>query len=292
MTEQYITAYSIAGVGLRQYTPWEQEISEEFIPFVKESDAECDYEVKFRIVDKLAEPFGRLAFSNQAFYVYVDENGNSIRYFHNDREDGSAYMTSQMDQERKCVLIECIPENLSRFGTSSKDFFGIGLERLLLGKDALVLHASCVDTPYGGILFSGPSGIGKSTQADLWCKCGQGRLLNGDRPILRKMEDRWRAYGSPYAGSSKCHVNECCGIRAIVLLKRASVCEIRRLSGAEMFRRVFAGMTVNNWDYEYVMKASELTMQLIREVPVYELACTKEQEAVQILQEQLEGGEC
>lgn len=290
MAGYYINVYSIAGIRLRQCTPWKQEITEEFFPFLERTTTEWDYEVEFRQVEKLSAVSGEQLFANKVFCVFKNENGDSFRYFHNDRKDGSAYAVSIMDRKRKRILVECLPECSERFGASKRDFFCMGLEQILLLEEALVIHASCVDTPLGGILFSGPSGIGKSTQAELWCKYGQGRLINGDRPILRKVEDSWRAYGSPYAGSSKCHVNEYCSIKTIVLLKRAEECVIRRLSGAEKFRRVFAGMTVNNWDKEYVIKASELTMQLICEVPVYELACTKDENAVRVLQEQLEGG--
>ena len=45
------------------------------------------------------------------------------------------------------------------------------------------------------IAFSGPSGVGKSTQAEIWKQCFQADILNGDRALLRKADQGWKAYG-------------------------------------------------------------------------------------------------
>ena len=105
----------------------------------------------------------------------------------------------------------------------------------------MILHASFVSTRYGGLLFSGVSGIGKSTQADLWQRYEGAELLNGDRTVLRRMDGVWTAFGSPYAGSSNCFVNESRPVRAIVLLSQGSACSLRRLSPAAAFRGLYAG---------------------------------------------------
>lgn len=56
----------------------------------------------------------------------------------------------------------------------------------MLAKDAMVLHCSVLKVKSGVILFSGPSGIGKSTQAGLWTKYRKARVINGDRTLLKK----------------------------------------------------------------------------------------------------------
>ena len=145
-----------------------------------------------------------------------------------------------------------------------------------------------MDTPLGGLLFSGPSGIGKSTQAELWQQYGGASLINGDRPILSRDELGWHAWGSPYAGSSRHFVNGSCVLRAVVLLKQAKSCTLRRLPGAEAFRRVFAGTTVNSWDKSSVQKVCRMAEQLVSELPVYELSCTPDRAAVELLRAELE----
>ena len=157
----------------------------------------------------------------------------------------------------------------------------------MIRKERLCFHAACVQTPLGGILFSGPSGIGKTTQAMLWEKYRGARQINGDRPILQKDADRWLAWGSPYAGSSDCHVNENCPISAIVILRRAQTCSVRRLPLPEAFRWIWMGSTVHSWDAQFVETASNLVMDIIDSIPVFELACTPDENAVYCLEREL-----
>lgn len=117
------------------------------------------------------------------------------------------------------------------------------------------------------------------------------RLINGDRPILSRNENGWLAWGSPYAGSSRVHINASAPVRAIVLLRQASENALRRLAGREAFIRVFAGVTVNSWDAWCVNRACDLVTELMTAVPVYELSCTPTKEAVELLYAALTGGE-
>lgn len=154
----------------------------------------------------------------------------------------------------------------------------------------MMLHSACVDTPLGGLLFSGPSGIGKSTQADLWCRYAGGRLINGDRSILYRTDGGWKAYGSPYAGSSKCYVNESCRVRAILFLQQSSECRLRLMDTAEGFRRIFSCLTVNSWDSWFVSKACDFALEIAETMPVYEFSCTPSRNAVEMLRERLSSG--
>lgn len=65
----------------------------------------------------------------------------------------------------------------------------LGLERLLLSRQGLLLHASFIRWQDRGILFSAPSGTGKSTQADLWVRHRGAEVINGDRAALRRSAD-------------------------------------------------------------------------------------------------------
>lgn len=78
----------------------------------------------------------------------------------------------------------------------SADMFDI-----LAGYGQLVLHSSYVLPPNGkAVLFSGPSGIGKSTQAALWQRYAGADVINGDRTLIRT--DDLTANGVFYSGTS------------------------------------------------------------------------------------------
>ena len=76
-----------------------------------------------------------------------------------------------------------------------------GLFDILADAGMLVLHSAYIVTRRGeGILFSGPSGIGKSTQAALWQRYGAAQTVNGDRALVRP--DTGTVSGVMYAGTS------------------------------------------------------------------------------------------
>ncbi|MCQ2492827.1 MAG: hypothetical protein MJ087_07305 [Lachnospiraceae bacterium] len=208
--------------------------------------------------------------------------------YYKTHEEQEIYALSTIDFTNKIVSILFLKGYEDYFKNTEKCFYHSQWERVFIEEDRMILHSSCVDTPYGGILFSGPSGIGKSTQSDLWINHEGAKLVNGDRPIIRKTADVWYAYGSPYAGSSRCHINEKTPVCAIVMLRQAKENSLRKLSLREAMMAVYQNLTIYTWDQVFVEKALDLTTSLIQDIPVYELGCLPEQSAVEVLKQELE----
>jgi hypothetical protein len=74
-------------------------------------------------------------------------------------------------------------------------------------------------------------------------------------------------------------------VTAIVILRQARENTLRRLRGAEAYRSVWSGVTVNSWNRAFTEKACDLVLALVEQVPVYELACTPDLRAVEILEQ-------
>lgn len=163
-----------------------------------------------------------------------------------------------------------------------------GLESLLLAHDGLMLHAAFVRCMGKGILFAGPSGIGKSTQAGLWQRYMAAEILNGDRAALRCEKGIWKAWGLPFAGTSRIFRNESAPISAVVVLRQAKENRLRALSPREAFSYVFPELSLQRWDAPSVDKALKLLLELSAAVPVYLLECLPEESAVRLLRETLE----
>lgn len=233
---------------------------------------------------------GEVVFRNVDFSVY-EYQGEYFR-LHNDRLNGyKPYACSFCDAPSGTVHMRYL-EGCSAGMLEMKNWLAdSGFEELLLSRKRMILHAALIDTQYGGILFSGPSGVGKSTQADLWISHAGAALINGDRPILGKTEAGWIGYGAPYAGSSRCYVNRNVPIKAIVMLQKGPECVLRRMEPKEALRGLYPEVLLNSWNPEYMVRASELIDALIRTVPVYQLICTPDIRAVEILKEELEKGD-
>lgn len=118
------------------------------------------------------------------------------------------------------------------------------LERVLIHKDSFVLHSSCIEYNKQTILFTAPSGGGKSTQADLWKKHKDVQIINGDKNIIGLSNSKWYSYGIPFSGSSEYCINKTYPIKAIVILDKGKVNDLHRVD-LEGFSRLFSQVTVN-----------------------------------------------
>lgn len=70
----------------------------------------------------------------------------------------------------------------------------LALQTALLPAGGLVVHASC-GVLDGAWLMPGPSGAGKSTAARAG---GFERVLTDEMVVVRRQDDGWRAYGTPF----------------------------------------------------------------------------------------------
>lgn len=65
----------------------------------------------------------------------------------------------------------------------------------------LFFHAAQIAVKETGILFTAPSGTGKTTQAKLWEKYRGARRICADRTLVRRLPEGWRTFGYPLDGS-------------------------------------------------------------------------------------------
>lgn len=166
----------------------------------------------------------------------------------------------------------------------------LALEEPLLWKDAFLLHASLIRWKGEGIVFSAPSGTGKSTQAELWERWQNAEILNGDRALIRQKEDGFHVYGSMFAGSSKICKDESARLSAVVILEQAETNTLRRLSGRDAFIRLYSQILQNPWNPDYAKRLSQKLESLIQELPVLLLRCRPDRESTEIVKEYIQSG--
>ena len=162
------------------------------------------------------------------------------------------------------------------------------LERPLLRRDCLVLHSSCVATERGSILFTAPSGGGKTTQSEFWRDFCGAHIVNGDKNALgRKPGGGFVTYGLPFSGSSPDCLNENHPLRAVVLLGKGPRDELVRLNGRG-FVQLFSQIVQHPWDADYMERVLSLAQALCEEVPIYFYSCTRTPQAALTLRDALE----
>jgi hypothetical protein len=279
-----IYEYQIGGCGVRLDIPVHMR-EDQFQLFTGRCETEVT--VNMQSTSYLEKPPGTdLACEADAVYSEYFQDGAYIRTFH-----GSGVTMPYAVLEYKSPYYwECryLEDYVSHFQNVHSCFAHIAFEKILLVQGALILHASLIRWKNEGILFTGRSGIGKSTQASLWAQEAGAEILNGDRTILKKTEGIWQAYGSPYAGSSRIWKNEKAQVKAIVTLEQGRDCSVKRLSGGQAFRCLYAGMTLNTWNPTFMDKAITMISSLGIEIPVYRLTCTPDGRAVKCLMAELQ----
>lgn len=166
-------------------------------------------------------------------------------------------------------------------------FLVLGLPEFLAEYRALLLHASLIRQEDRGILFTAPSGTGKSTQAELWEKYHEAEILNGDRALIRKLDTGYWVYGSPYAGSSYLYKNEKAPLKAIVVLRQAQNNRLVPLHGKQAFLHLTSQMLLCRELPTVMNRQLDALMDLMTQVPIYLLECRPDQEATDILYEAL-----
>ena len=72
------------------------------------------------------------------------------------------------------------------------------------------------------------------------------------------------------------------------MLSQAPENRIERLGAMAAFSRLYSQITINRWDRAFTTHAMDLIETLVKEVPIYHLACTISEEAVDCLDQALQ----
>jgi hypothetical protein len=154
----------------------------------------------------------------------------------------------------------------------------------LVNYQGIYFHASAVEMDGKAYLFSGPCGMGKSTHTRLWQQTfgSAAQIFNDDKPVLRRLDGTWYAYGTPWCGKDGINQNKRVPVSGICFLKQAPENKIRRLSHQEALQKLLPQTLWKFRDVQYLDKVLVLADKLVREIPAYELENRPEIEAARL----------
>ena len=240
------------------------------------------YNYKFSIVENLTDNRGECIFCGPARRVFRDGT-KKIHYIGSVQEGlENAYIRCEFDDTEVSIQVkrESLPDRI----TNKLVLNSMNIEGLALKNRAFVLHASFIDVNGQAILFTAPSGTGKSTQAELWKRFRNAEIINGDRVAVGVGENNVTAWGIPFAGSSQYCKNAKLPIAAIVCLAQSEKTVIEPLRGIQAFRKILKEITVPVWEEGAMEQISKMMLTVLENVPVYHLACTPDESAVAALE--------
>lgn len=143
-----------------------------------------------------------------------------------------------------------------------------------------VFHGAAIEYHGKAYLFTGPSGIGKTTHIRLWRQfLGEDvQIINGDKPILRSDECGITVYGSPYSGKEGWHRNTSSPLGGICFLVQGKENAVTVLTQSPAFSRLYRQIYKPRTE-EAMVKTVEILRRLSA-LPCYELICDISEEAV------------
>ena len=148
---------------------------------------------------------------------------------------------------------------------------------------AYLMHCAVIEYEGEGYAFAAASGTGKSTHISLWQKrFGDGvHIVNGDKPIMRFVDGRLRAYGTPWCGKEGFNENRSVPIKAICFVERATENSIRKITPADALTRIFHQILTPE-TVECLDSFLPLLDRTLTEVPCYVLGCNISEEAAEV----------
>ena len=208
--------------------------------------------------------------------VDMDVSGRTLQQAkaYASQADGPADIVLNCDVNQ---IMELNPE-LTDWDTAEYMGTGAIFARELLNFNGSFLHSSAVILEGKAYLFSAPSGTGKSTHTEKWCRLFGAHYLNDDKPALRLVDGVWMAYGTPWSGKHDLSSNEGAPVGAVAVLRRGEENTITRMQPAQAMPWIMS-QTTFRLGREDMDKQLALMDSFLRQVPIWQLSCRNEDAA-------------
>ena len=142
------------------------------------------------------------------------------------------------------------------------------------------MHAAVIGVGDKAYAFTAKSGTGKSTHIALWKRFLGDRVsvINGDKPILRFIDGKLYAYGTPWCGKEMWNTNMRAELNGLCFLERAKENKIVKITPMEASPLVMKQILIPN-DAEGVIKTFEMVDKMLSITNLWRLGCNISQEA-------------
>lgn len=153
----------------------------------------------------------------------------------------------------------------------------------ILSRDAFLLHAAVVDVDGRGYAFLARSGVGKSTHIRLWYELLGDKLtiVNGDKPIVRLIDGKFYAYGTPWCGKEKLQTNTRTTLNALCFIERSDKNFIEPQKTANTVGKILKQVLLPT-DMQKAEITLDLLDKLVLQTPAFCMHCNISPEAAEV----------
>jgi len=277
-----VMTLNIAGLKIRLSGP-EDCFSDNFKAFARESDSCVDIEPADQtVIISSGAPLLR-----ENGYVIIRTHELTIM----ELTDKYIFLFPQvpqileasMSKDAGTVRFYCLPPFDDAFREDM--FHAIRLAFLYLAQlhDMAVIHSASVLYRDRVWLFSGHSGMGKSTHTNLWHELLGTPLINGDLNLITMKNDVPTVCGIPWCGTSGiCDASDY-RLGGIILLNQAPFNKIEELSDDKKRLLISQRFISPFWSEEMMSKNLDLADRISGKVLICKLHCTKDKNSVETI---------
>lgn len=135
-------------------------------------------------------------------------------------------------------------------------------------EDVLMIHGSAVILDGQTRVFSGFSGVGKSTMAHLWADKRHATIINDDRLILRKEQDAWYVYNTPMFYAAAPQKGK---LHTLFFPYHAPANKLELLGGVAALSKLLAHTIHHGHNKAHVQHHMETATSLIGQIPCHKI---------------------
>ena len=155
---------------------------------------------------------------------------------------------------------------------------------------AVVFHGAVLASDLRAYAFTARSGVGKTTHINNWLKAfgKEYHVLNGDKPIIRKMNGRFYACGTPWQGKENLGVNEMKPLEVLAFLGRGEKNEARKIDSSVALMPFMSQIYIPNSEREAEL-ALALAGEILGGASLFSLRVNMDEESAWVARRAFEG---
>lgn len=269
---------NIAGISIKLIGP-KEAFSENFLPFATQTCENVDLTIEVLIGRPTSHRNGEILIRNNELIVCEGREDYFLLFL-----KFQQLLEARFDKSGTYACFYCQPP--VNGATAEELFHAIRFVYLYLAqkRGLFSLHSASILYRNKAWLFSGHSGMGKSTHTNLWNRILGTEILNGDLNLMEITGDAV-VHGTPWCGTSGIADTHTYPLGGIILLKQAKQDICLELSEDERALLVMQRLISPTWTEEMLAVNLTFTKKLSGIVPVFRLECTKEASAVYAVKE-------
>lgn len=212
----------------------------------------------YGVLKTLLEPF--VYYGSQPAQIVLNTNDSQIQALHNRMKAGTSL------------------EQTEEFAYATE------FNREIIKYNAMLIHSSAIKYDKNAYLFAAESGVGKSTHTRLWQRAfgaDKVKIINDDKPVVRIIDGKCFAYGTPFDGGSKIANNDFAPLKAVAFIERGSNNSIREADKNEILKNLYLS-TIRFIDKQTAAAMLSNFEYLINTVKFYILTCNMDISAAQL----------